>query len=319
MRLYDIVSGILLIIPTVNSAVAMPVPRQEKRQPAIDMELIPADTITMMLGKRFDDFDELSKLILGYGHNPDLVHENPFARPEEPSAARPSSSLSPSMPFRTRPFRTRPLRTRPFRRPNVGWTNAKKMLPSIPEDPAAEDEAMKELAPGKSSPASLTMSDAHPGSVGAHALPNPGPSTESDHLLTGMGAPLSSPVYPTWFSPNRGSMGAHAPQPNLGPNSRPSTEFDSDHRLVVEEPPSGPGSSTVADDHEYHVVHPPSPSPGLASSTKFDRAHAYEDMPDRRSMVADSPLENLQAVSDPLKDNATESRRIYGAAGADAA
>jgi hypothetical protein len=282
MRLYDLISGILLILPTIDFAVAMPVPAQEKRQPSVDMELIPTDTITM-LEKRGDEFnlEELSRLILEDGQNPDLAHENPFARPKESSAAGPSSSLPPLKPLH-------------------GWTNVKKKLPSIPEDPVGEDEAMEEDEPGQSSPASSTMSDADPKSVGVHSLPNPGPSTESDHLLTGMDAPLSSPVYPAWFHPDHRLMGAHAPQPNVGPsNPRISTEFDSDHRLVAEEPSSGSGSSTESDSEMMDL--PPS---GQVSSTN----------PHPRSMFADSQLENLQAVGDPLKGNAKESRRISGTA-----
>jgi len=53
-------------------------------------------------------------------------------------------------------------------------------------------------------------------------------------------------------------------------------------------------------DHEMVDVPPSSP----VSSTN----------PDRRSMGADSRLENLQAVSDALKGNAKESRRISGTA-----
>jgi hypothetical protein len=36
--------------------------------------------------------------------------------------------------------------------------------------------------------------------------------------------------------------------------------------------------------------------------------------PDRRSMSVDSRLKNLQTVSDALKGNAKESRRIFGTA-----
>lgn len=60
-------------------------------------------------------------------------------------------------------------------------------------------------------------------------------------------------------------------------------------------------------------MYPPTPSPGSAPPTKFDPVHAYEDMPDRRSMGADSPLENLQAVSDALEGN-VKSRRTSGTA-----
>ena len=254
MRLSDIISGILLVLPIADLAVATPVKVQEKPQVLVDVELMSADTITT-LGKRGDELGKLNMLILESGHDPDLVHQNPIvAKPEElnpgpPSSLPPSMSLPPS---------------RPRRRPKGGWTNLKRPLVSIPEDSAGEDEAMGEEALGQSSAASLTMPDARPELVAAHALPNAKQSTGSDHLLTGMDVPLSSPVHP---------------QPNLGPSyPRPPTK--SDHEMV-DLLPSGQVSSTN---------------------------------PDRRSMVVDSQLQNIQAASDPLKVNAKESRRISGPA-----
>jgi len=66
------------------------------------------------------------------------------------------------------------------------------------------------MPPGPSGPGlSSTMSEADHELVGAHAPPNPGSSTESDHDLTRVRAPLSSPVHPTWFGADHGLMGAH--------------------------------------------------------------------------------------------------------------
>jgi hypothetical protein len=215
MRRYCIVSGILLILPIIDFAVAAPVLVQEKRQAGFDVAQIPEDAAITMLGKRGDDLDD-----------PFLVYEDYFAKPEESSAARPSSSSPPS-------------------EPDHGWTDVRQPLSSILEEPS-------------------TMSDADHELVEAHALPNPGQSTESGHESTEVHAPLSSSVFPTWFHPDHadyGLMDAHAAsRPNSGPsNPRPSTEFDSDHtRLAVEEPPSRPASPTEIDaDQEYEVVHPP--------------------------------------------------------------
>ncbi|KAI0271895.1 hypothetical protein BGY98DRAFT_1100142 [Russula aff. rugulosa BPL654] len=247
MRRYHIVSGIILILPIIDFAVAAPVLAQEKRQASIDMELIPKDT-TAMLEKRGDELDDLSKLMLVYDNHfskPDLVHDDYFAKPEEESAAPPSSSSLPSG-------------------PDDEWTGVKKPLPPIPEEPPIE----------------------------------------SDHELTSVHAPLSSPVFPTWFNPDSGltDWEAHAPQPNSGPsNPRPSTELDSENMLVAEEPPSRSTSPTELEaDHEYEMVHPPTqsdhemvdvPPSSSASSTN----------PVGRSMGTDFRLENLQAVSDALK------------------
>jgi hypothetical protein len=256
MRLYYMVSGILLILPTIYFAVATPVPVQEKHKRPVDMGLIPEDSKTM-LGKRGDEVEmyELSRLILAYGQKPDRVHENPFAKPEGSSAAPPPSSPRPSR-----------------KKPKGGWTDLKKLLPTIPEDSPMytgkpsygwaspeslgsehDSELMEGDAPGRWSPASSTTSDADHELVGAHALQ---PSREPDHLLTPMDELLSGPLYSTWFHPaDHGLMGAHAPQPNLGSSStRPPTEFDSDHGLVVKEPPSGPGSPAEFDSDDELVV-----------------------------------------------------------------
>ena len=193
---------------------------------------IPEDVITM-LGKRGNPLtrDELWQMYLS-------KFENHFANPDGPVH---------------------------------GWTDVGQPLPSTPEHPSpvsspeslteSGHELAEEYAPPRAGPS--TMPDADQKLVGAHALSSPGPSTESDHESTEVHAPLSSPVFPTWFHPDHGSMGAHAPQPNLGPsNPWPSTEFDSDHRFVVEEPPSRPASPTESDaDHEYQVVHSPPSSP----------------------------------------------------------
>jgi len=281
MRRHYIASGILLILPIIDFAVAAPALVREKLQAGVDVVRIPEDAVTT-LGKRGDRYEQWFEYV-----------ENHFAKPEAPPSARPLSSSPP-----------------------YEWgTEVRKPLPSIPEGPESlsdsdSDWDVPHWPSGSGS--SSTMSKAYHGLVGAHAPPNLGPSTKSYHDLTGVHAPLSSPVHSTWFGADHGLMGAHDSdrhepqpwlQPNLGPsNPRPLTESDSDHRLVVEEPPSRSASPTGFDaDHEYEVVHPP-PPPGSASPTKSDR----------RSMGADSRLENLQAVSDASKDKAKESRRISG-------
>ena len=298
MRLYHIVSGILFILPIIDFAVAAPVLVQEKRQPPVDVAQMPENAINT-LGKRGKEFDELLS-----------VFENHFPEPES-SGARPSSGSPSSGPYHE-------------------WTDVEEPLPIShlryerpnPESLESGYELMEADAMEPSSPAWSTMSDADP--EFAHALPNPGPSTESGRLLTGTDAPMSSLVHPTWFHPDHGLMGAHAPEANVGPsNPRPSTESDSDHSLVAEEPPSGAGSPTEFDtDYEYQLMHPLRLTPGSASPTESDDEMLYTapsspvslTNPDRRSMGADSRWENLLAVGDPLKGNAKELRRISGAA-----
>jgi hypothetical protein len=113
MRRYYIISGILLILPVIDFAVAAPVLVQEECQAGVDVMRIPEDAITM-LGKR----GELPVLLDLFG-NPgesDFVKLEDSAKPESSSAARPSSSSPPSPPA-------------------DGWTNVKQPLPSIPEEP----------------------------------------------------------------------------------------------------------------------------------------------------------------------------------------
>ena len=59
MRRYDIISGILLILSTIDFALPAPLSVQEKRQERVDVVHIPKDVITV-LGKHWDE--ELEKL-----------------------------------------------------------------------------------------------------------------------------------------------------------------------------------------------------------------------------------------------------------------
>jgi hypothetical protein len=309
MRQVYIFSGILLILPIIDFAVAAPVLVQEKRQAGVNVVQIREDAVPM-LWKRADELEKMFLMDEGY-----------IDRLKESLNARPSSSSRPSG-------------------PNQGWTDVEKPLPSIPEKPSPISSPGSDLEPpspesltksgydlmegdGPSRTSSLgswTMSDADHELVGEHALPNTGSSTESSHGSTEVHAPLSSPVFPTWFHPDPGLMDpVHAPQPNLGPsNLRPSTELDPDHKLVVGEPPS-----TESDvDREYRMVHPTLSSSDSASLADSDHemagvspsSPALSTNPNRRSMGADTRLKNFQVVSGALKRNAKESRHISGTA-----
>ena len=128
--------------------------------------------------------------------------------------------------------------------------------------------------------------------------PNPGPSTESGHLLTPMRAPQSSTVYPEWFHSDNELLGAPVSQPNAAhapQKTGPSTGFDFAHTLVAEQSPSQ--TKGLSTNLEIEMVDFPPSSP--VSSTD----------PNRKSMSADFPLNNLQTDSDALKGQAKESRR----------
>jgi hypothetical protein len=130
MRRYYIVSGILLILPIIDFAVAAPALVQEKRQVGVDAVHIPEAAITM-LEKRGD---ELNELWFNY-----LSHfENYFAKPEESSVARPPPSSPPSGPKDGWTDVSQPLPSIPEEPsgPNDGWTDVSQPLPSIPEEPS---------------------------------------------------------------------------------------------------------------------------------------------------------------------------------------
>jgi hypothetical protein len=265
MHRYCIVSGILLILPIIDFALAAPVLVQEKRQAGVDVMHIPEDAITM-LGKRGDEFDELLHTLLA-------VTENRFATPGEPSS---SATLGPA----------------------DGWTNVKQPLPSIPEEPSQESSP-DHASPGSSdtssssdefnelwlsifghpesplSPPKLDESSAswglppsgpaggwtdvnqplpsipeEPSPVSSspdNALPSPGPSTESGYELMKEDAPPgpSDPASSAMSSADHGLMGSDAP-PNPGemmdvPPSSPvsSTNPDRDDQSIDEDTPSG--------------------------------------------------------------------------------
>jgi hypothetical protein len=267
MRRCYIVSGILLILPIIDFAVAAPVLVQEKRQAGVDVAPIPEDATTM-LGKRVDELDELLLVLFG-------VPEDHIAKPESSSAAHLSSSSPPSgpadgwtnvkQPLPSIPEEPSPVSSPdhappspgddldepwltlfgpseshffpkpeespspPPSAPTDGWTDVKQPLPSIPEEPSLVPspdrappnpgsltesgyELMKGGAPGLSGPAALTMSSAEADHdlMGTYALPNPGPSTESDREM--MDVPSSSAVPST--NPDRQSMGEDDDSPS---------------------------------------------------------------------------------------------------------
>jgi hypothetical protein len=218
LRRYYIVSVILLIVPIALAALVLV---QEKRQASVDLVHISEDAITM-LGKRGND--EWLKYLSQF--------ENHFAKPEESSAARPSSSSPPSG-------------------PDHGWTDVERPPPSIPEkllpvsslayEPLTESEyelvEEEDAPPGPSRPASSTMSNADHESV-------PSTGFDSDHWLM-------------------------AEEPPSRPPS--STESDADHEYQVVDPPppsTGSASPVESDDDEMVDVPPSSPVQGNAKESR---------------------------------------------------
>ncbi len=178
MRQYCVVSRILLIFHSIEFAVAAPVPVQKNPQ-AVH---IPGNAITM-LGKRGDRMDTLLFVLFGDA-------EDHFVRPEDP-APRPASSLPSVALVDWRTDVNRPPSPIPGETP-----------PSpdyAPPSPWSFTESGNDLTKGGASPgspgqsqASSAMSSTDHELMRAHALPNPGPSTESDHETVGVPPPPGS-------------------------------------------------------------------------------------------------------------------------------
>ena len=188
MRGYYIVSGILLILPIIDFAVAAPAFAQKKHQAGVDVVHISEDAITM-LGERGDESDEVWLKFTSY-------LENYFGNPEKLSPTHPSSSSRPSAPA-------------------DGWTDLNQPLPTIPEEPSPESSPESSPDRAMPNPGSLTETgydlmevDPSPGPapgpssptipstdhelMAAHAPPNPGSPTESDYEMMEVSPPHGS-------------------------------------------------------------------------------------------------------------------------------
>ena len=274
MRRYYIVSGILLILPIINFAVAAPVPVQEKLQTDVDV-VHPEDAITM-LGKRVDD-GELNELVIElFGHLP---------KPEESSAASQSSSSR-------------------LLQPADGWTDVKRPLPSIPEDSPLELYPSNPSTPPSTEPSSpLTPSSTEPSSPSTPSSMEPSsPSTpssmeafsedgwwdEDEHGLM-YHSPTSS-----GYGSDHELTGADAPQPNTNPS--PSKDSDSDRNYMVnfEEPPPPKrlkleSSNEFDQAQEYRVAHVHQPNPGLSNAGPSNAGPSNPRLPTEPVMTLPSP------------------------------
>jgi len=150
------------------------------------------------------------------------------------------------------------------------------------------------------------MSDTQDGFLSAHALPNPGSSTEPNYELTRVPGILSTPVLENWYDADYHLMEAYPPQRNPGhSNPRPSTELDSNNRFMASQPSLPQSESSIVFDagHDFQMVYPPP----LGEASLTDSEHETVNAPpsslasstdsNHESMSADSQLKNLQAVS----------------------
>ena len=214
MHLYYIVSGTLLILPTIDFAVAAPVLVQEQPQAPVSVKHILEDSITK-LGKRGGDWNMLFTL-----------SEDHFAKPEESLAAGPSSNSPSSGPYHE-------------------WAVVEKPPPSVPEKPSTMSDADYEFVGAHAQPNPVSsMESGHKGLMGVHASQpnlgpsNPGPSTEfnSDHRLAVV-EPPSRPALPTEFDVNQEYHVGHPPPLPPLPGSASPTKYDPFHWKAYEDMP----------------------------------------------------------------------------------
>ena len=231
IRLY-IVSGILLIVPIVDFALAAPVLVQEKRQASADMVNIPAYPV-VVLGKRVDGIEEVGGKYI----------ENYFAKQEESSAALPSSSSTPSG---TNPGPVgvkQPQTPIPASSTTTDEDHGYLVVPHpppppppIPTSPIVSDHDLAAAHVPLSSPVLPAWYLTDHGYMGPHApQPKLGPSV---HGLT-VEEPPSRPGSPTVSDGDHGYQVVHSPSPLLNSASPAESDFE-----MVDGPPSSLISST---------------------------------------------------------------------------
>ena len=255
MRRYYIVSGILLILPIIDFALAAPVLVQEKRQAGFNVLHIPED-VTTMLEKRGDELDELI-----------LVYEDHFAKPEEPPATHPSSSSPPP----GSDYRQVDIKPPPPSHPE-GWSPV--------SSPESLTESGYELMKGDTLSRPSSPAESNHESTAVHApLSSPVIPTwfHTDNEYMGP-------------HPSQPNLGPSDPRPSTESNSddtlvveeppsRPASpiEFDADHEYQVVHPPSPGSASPTESDHGMVDVSPSSSVSSTGANSRLENLQAVSD------------------------------------------
>ena len=234
MRLYYIVSGILILSIT-GLAVAAPVPGQQKHQPGAHVVHIPEDAITV-LGKRGDEWKVLHKLrILSL-----------FGKPEDSEATH-SSSSEPAD------------RVTDVNQPSPSNTASEESLlvSSTASSTKSQYESMDWEPSGPASSTMFSENENHE-LMGAHSLPNPGPSLGSDvEMVDVLPPPIESGVKTVDMPASLGS----APPIGLDRDKGvpPSMSSTNPGRLSIAGGPLPVGSAPIGPDPEMVDVPPSNP------------------------------------------------------------
>jgi hypothetical protein len=261
MRLYDTVSGIIVILSIIDFAVAAPVPVQEKRQACVDVVHIPRDAIAV-LGKRGDE--ELDK-------SAHLLEENlkTWRKPVESSDAHASSSSAPAGPdlgstnvVQTPAPNPAPLTanpnpsTKPWDPSSIALESSANpnplMEPSSPSSKGFDSASLSDSSEyetsqefeGGNSDSDESHGPLHTQTSSGHGL---------DHELTEAPAPQSNPKKRPWTDPD-------------GPG--PDPDFDWNYWMNLEDPPpKRPAlSKEFGQANEYQVEHAQQPNPSPTGS-----------------------------------------------------
>ena len=267
MRRYNIVSGLLLILPFIDFALAAPVLVQEKRQAYVDVVHIPKDVITVLRKRGFDDLEKLVEDFFNTGVKP----------PIESSDAHASSSSAPPGPDHGSTNVVHAPGPNPASSPSLGsmqdvWGDA---LSDQWWYKSHDESHGQPYTPGPSESGGLDHE-----STGAHAPqpdPDPRPSTDSYLDWNFWVPPLSRPAY------DSENQVEHVQQPNSGPLADP--DFDWDHWMNSEDPPpptrrpASPNEVGQAHKNQAEDVQQPNAGPSTDSDFDWDYWSKLEDPP----------------------------------------
>jgi hypothetical protein len=223
MRRYDIVSGILLILPIIDFALAAPVLVQEKRQACVDVVHIPRDMITV-LWKRGPGGEEVEKLAEEFSKTLNKPVDS-----SESSGAHASPSSAPLGPDHDSELGN--VVQAPARDPASSTANPSLLVePSSPSSTAYFGDKSSESSDSES------WSDANDW----WGVPN-GPYDK----LTGAQAPDPRPLKAPDLDWNKINLGE--PPPRKRPKLASSKEFGQtdEEQLQLPNPPSNPGLSNA--------------------------------------------------------------------------
>ena len=298
MRLYDIVSGILLILSVIDFALAAPVLVQEKRQAWVDVVHLPKDVITV-LDKRGDE--ELEKLAAEYF--------NSWERPIDSSDGHASSSSAPLGPDHgSTDVVQAPGPNPPSSTGNSGPLTEPSSPSSIaPTSGSFEDRfnaAWDNVLSNKGSDASPERI-LIPGSseygldyelTGAHAPnPNPNPNPDFDD------DPLPPPPRPAL--PQQNGFSPEHPEEYVQLSSSPSTDADPDFWnpwTAVDGPLLSSPRPGLAQEYGFAPEQVESPRPSTDPDPDFDWNHWNSMSLDDHDPLPPSPRPALPPNPRPL-------------------